>query len=189
VDDPWKQHPLTAKSVSGVFTAEQCETIKNYALAVGMSRATVLRKKKAGGRKSQHRTSDQAELPRTPETEWIFERVAAMSEAANAEYWRFALTGIEAARILRYKPMQYFRWHFDTFPDPPRKLTCIVNLSTPQSYWRGGLEVKGQHAGRDVARLQGAGTWFPTYLRHRATAPWWGERWVLVGWLGGPAWT
>ncbi len=83
MDDPWKQHPLTAKSVSGVFTAEQCETIKNYALAVGMSRATVLRKKKAGGRKSQHRTSDQAELPRTPETEWIFEHVAAMSEAAT----------------------------------------------------------------------------------------------------------
>lgn len=183
----WQQQAILAKSIAGVLTVEQCEAIKTDALALGLRPADVV--KRGGGRKrSRHRTSDAVKLPRTPEREWLADHLWKRSEAVNAEFWRFAITGIEDLQVLRYRPMQFFRWHFDEYGGSSRKLTCIVNLSSPQSYWRGGLQVRGPHSGRALAPLQGAGTWFPTYVQHRATAPWWGERWVLVAWLTGPAW-
>jgi len=186
VEIPWNQLPVHAKSVSGVLTAAECEAVIRDALAIGMSRGLVLTRK--GPRPSRTRTCDEARLPRAPEREWLYERILAKTDAVNAEYWRFALTGIEEIRALRYKPMQRFQPHFDTFPGSPRKLTCVVNLSPPASYWRGGLRLKGAHRDKAVATLQGSATWFPSYLMHGAAAPWWGERWALVAWLTGPPW-
>jgi hypothetical protein len=68
MDDAWKQRPLHAKSVSGLLTAEECEAIKNDALAVGMSRALVRTPK--GMRKLRSRTCEVSRLPRTKEREW-----------------------------------------------------------------------------------------------------------------------
>ena len=185
----WKQLPILAKSLAGVLSAQQCEAIKKDALALGLLPAQVAKRSAGGTKRSRHRTSDAVRLPRTPDREWLVSHLREKSEAVNAEFWRFAITGIEDLQVLRYKPMQFFRWHFDTYGgSSSRKVTCIINLSSPQSYWRGGLQVRGPHPDRAIAPLQGAGTWFPTYVQHRATAPWWGERWVLVAWLTGPAW-
>ena len=134
MDDAWKQRPLHAKSVPGVLTAEECDAIKNDALAIGMSRALVRTPK--GMRKLRGRTCEVARLPRTKDREWLYERLMATNEAINAEYWRFALNSIEEVQVLRYKPMQRFDWHFDTGPGLARKLTCVVNLSPPRSHWR-----------------------------------------------------
>ena len=186
MEGPWKQHPLHAKSREGVLTPAQCEAIKRDALAAGMSRAVVLTK--TGPRPSRKRTCDDVRLPRNPEREWLYRLILDSTERVNARYWRFAITGVEDIRVLRYRPLQRFQWHYDAYAGSLRKLTCIVNLSNPRSYRGGGLQVLGKHHGDAVAPRQGAGTWFPTYLRHRATAPWLGERWVLVAWLTGPPW-
>jgi PKHD-type hydroxylase len=187
--DGWKQSALKVKSVAAVLTTAECEAIKMDALSLGMSRALVRKGRRRGYEVSEKRTSDLAKLPRSPEREWLYERMLAQSQEVNTECWRFALTGIEEMQVLRYRPLQRFKWHYDTFADgSPRKLTCVVNLCSPQSHWRGGLEVLGKRDGKAIALLQGSATWFPAYLRHRATAPWWGERWVLVTWLTGPAW-
>jgi hypothetical protein len=111
-----------------------------------------------GVKQQSHRTSDLVQLPRAKESEWLYERLMARGEAANAEYWHFTLNGVEEIQILRYKPWQSFKWHYDTFPGSARKLTCVVNLSSPESYWRGRLEVRGRH-GRNVI------------TRHRERAP------------------
>ena len=183
----WEQRPLFAKSVADIFSVDECEIIKRAALAVGLTRATV--RGKAGQAKQMRlRTNDLAKLPRA-ENEWIYERVLDRSQAVNDQYWRFSVTDIQEVQVLRYRRMQFFKWHFDTAIGLHRKLTCIFNLSPPDAYWRGGLELRGHfHDGKVAARLQGAGTWFPTYLQHRAKAPWWGERWVLITWLTGPPW-
>jgi len=185
-ETPWNQHPVHAISLSGVLTAAECEAVRRDTLAVGMSRGLVLTR--TGFRPSRRRTCDEARLPRAPKSEWLYERILAKTDAVNAEYWRFALNGIEEIRVLRYKSMQRFREHFDTYPGSPRKLTCVINLSSPASYWRGGLRVKGAHQGKAVAGLQGSATWFPCYLVHKAAAPWRGERWALVALLTGPPW-
>jgi PKHD-type hydroxylase len=140
--------------------------------------------KGGGGKQSRNRTSFQAILRRTAETEWLHARILALGERLNAQHWRFAITGMETLQVLRYSPMQRFRWHYDSLPG--RKITCVVNLSAPGSHWRGRLQVKGMHEDRALAPKQGSATAFPSYLLHRATAPWWGERWSLVAWLTGP---
>jgi hypothetical protein len=171
--------------VAGVFSADECEAIKDAALAVGLSRALV-RRRDGRARQSRLRTNDYAKLPRA-NNEWIYDRILDKSQAVNDQSWRFAIEGIQEVQVLRYRRMQFFKWHFDV-RQGPRKLTCVFNLSPPDTYWRGGLEIRAYHEGKEVARQLGAGTWFPTYLQHRAKSPWWGERWVLVTWLTGPAW-
>jgi PKHD-type hydroxylase len=170
--------------VPAVLSPAECETVQRAALSAGFSRSLTTSRQGAGAKQSRQRTSHQAVLRRTPETEWLYERVLALGEKVNAEHWRFAITGMESMQALRYRPMQRFRWHYDALPG--RKITCVINLATPGSYWRGRLELKGAHEDRALAPLQGSATLFPSYLLHRATAPWWGERWSLVAWLTGP---
>jgi PKHD-type hydroxylase len=193
VDDPitearrpaenlWRQQTLNARTLPGVLTPDECEAVKQAALSAGFSRSKVSTRK--GHKESRKRTSDEAVLQRSPETEWLFERIGAIAEQENAEHWRFAITGMEKLLVLRYRPMQRFRWHYDAAPG--RKLTCVINLDAPGSHWRGKLELNGGHHDPALVHLQGAATLFPSYLLHRASAPWWGERWSLVTWFTGP---
>jgi PKHD-type hydroxylase len=185
-DVAWQQKPLRARSVPEVLTPAQCEAVKHDALAIGLTKVDAL--KADGRRRSKMWTRDAVRLPRTPERAWLFELVLARTEAINRESWRFALTGIEDLRVVRYMPMQRAKWHFDTHVGSDRKIICVVNLSSPDAYWRGGLQVKGYHENKAVASLQGSATWFPAYMEHRAKAPWRGARFSLVAILTGPAW-
>jgi hypothetical protein len=138
MSEAWKQYPLHAKSTPALLTEEECESVKSDALAAGLSRAQVLYGDEARARDSRNRTSDVARLPRSAEREWLYQRIKVRSEALNAEYWRFTLTDLDEIQVLRYQPSQQFGWHFDVFPGSPRKLTCVVNLSSPATYGRGG---------------------------------------------------
>ncbi|NDC49736.1 MAG: 2OG-Fe(II) oxygenase, partial [Micrococcales bacterium] len=80
---------------------------------------------------------------------------------------------------LRYRPLQKFDWHFDTFDGSDRKLTCVINLSRPEEYIGGGLRVEGDWDGVEKSTHQGSANFFPTI---------WGTRWALVAWITGPAW-
>jgi PKHD-type hydroxylase len=182
----WKQQPTLARTLPGVLSRDECEAVKKAAFSAGMKRSllTVKGSRGGSGKQSRNRTSYQAILPRTTEMEWLYARILALGEKLNTQHWKFAVTGIETLQVLRYSPMQRFRWHYDSLPG--RKITCVVNLSAPGSHWRGRLQVKGMHEDRALAPRQGSATAFPSYLLHRATAPWWGERWSLVAWLTGP---
>jgi hypothetical protein len=185
-DATWQQKPLRAKSVPGVLTPAQCQAVKLDALATGLTKVGARGAEDA--RKSRMWTRESARLPLTSDRAWLFELIRAKTEGINHENWRFAVSGIEDLRVVRYKPMQRARWHFDTHVGSDRKIICVVNLSSPETYWGGGLRVKGHHEDKDVAPLQGSGTWFPAYMEHRAKAPWRGERFSLVAILTGPAW-
>jgi predicted 2-oxoglutarate/Fe(II)-dependent dioxygenase YbiX len=185
-DAAWQQKPLRAKSVPDVLTPAQCETVKHDALAIGLAKVGALEAE--GQRRSKIWAREAVRLSSIPERAWLFELILAKSEVINHENWRFALSGIEDLRVVRYKPMQRARCHFDTHVGSNRKIICVVNLSSPETYWHGGLQVKGRHENKDVASLQGSGTWFPAYMEHRAKAPWRGERFSLVAILTGPVW-
>jgi predicted 2-oxoglutarate/Fe(II)-dependent dioxygenase YbiX len=186
MSDVWLQRPLHGTSVADFLTAEECETIRNDALAIGLTRATM--RSPYGRVKLKMRTNFHVAYPRTPDRDWLYERIFAKGQEVNQEYWRFALTDVEEVQILRYRPGQRIGWHFDTTIGVHRKIACVVTLSSPETHWGGRLELVGKHDNREVADLLGAATWFPTYLRHRATRPWWGERWSFVAWLAGPEW-
>ena len=177
---------MHAKSVAGVLSATECDTLRQDALALGMSRGLVLTSE--GRQPHKHRTNDEVTLPRTQEWEWLYQRIFDKTAEVNDAYWRFAISDMEKIRVLRYRPMQFYGWHFDAYQGSPRKITCVINLTNPNTHWPGRFQIKGGHISRSVRKLQGSATWWPSYIFHRAVAPWWGERWALVTWCTGAPW-
>jgi hypothetical protein len=181
------QKTLTASVDRYVLTPSQCDMIRNDAEVIGMKRATVL-KKNGKTRNSFARTCSSCWVPMSQHYKWLYAIMGELTASINSEYWRFDITGAQQFQILRYNPLQQFWWHLDTFNGSDRKLTAVVNLSAPHEYLGGGLQVKADIDNARFIREQGAGCWFPSYIEHRARAPIWGTRWVLVAWYTGPNW-
>jgi PKHD-type hydroxylase len=185
----FKQKVLTAAVDRYVLTPTQCMMLRQDAEVIGMKRATVM-KKDGTTRRSFARSCSSCWVPMAPHYKWLYSIVNELTMAVNAEHYRFDITGVQQLQILKYNPLQQFWWHYDTYTSeaPVRKMTMVVNLSDPSEYLGGGLQVKADLINGRFIREQGAGTWFPSYIEHRARAPIWGTRWVLVAWLTGPAW-
>jgi PKHD-type hydroxylase len=185
--ETFKQKVLTASVDRYVLTPGQCEMLRQDAEIIGMKRAPVLAKD-GSNKVSRTRTCSSCWIPFSQHHKWIYNVMKEITESINAEQWRFDIQGIQQLQVLRYRPFQRFKWHFDTYTGSDRKLTAVVNLSAPNEYLGGGLQVKADMIDSKFAREQGAGCWFPSYIEHRARAPIWGTRWVLVAWLTGPSW-
>jgi PKHD-type hydroxylase len=183
----FKQKVLTAAVDRYVLTPTQCMMLRQDAEVIGMKRATVM-KKDGTTRRSFARSCSSCWVPMAPHYKWLYSIVNELTMAINAEHYRFDITGVQQLQILKYNPLQQFWWHYDTFTGSDRKMTMVVNLSDPSEYLGGGLQVKADIENARFIRDQGAGCWFPSYIEHRARAPIWGTRWVLVAWLTGPSW-
>lgn len=186
-DIGWQQRPMRAVSAPLLLTPEQCDAVRQDAFATGFAKA-IARDADGNAYKNKIRSYNFARLPRKPERDWLYDLILAKTEEVNRENWRFAVTDIEDVVVNRYRPTKRAKWHFDIYIGSERKIICVTNLSPPESYWRGGLQVRGRHENRAVAALQGSATWFPAYMEHRARAPWWGERFSMIAILTGPAW-
>lgn len=183
----FKQKILTAVTIPQVLTRSQCEMIIADAKTLGMKRASVL--SKDGSRViSRTRTCSSCWIPKSPHFQWIYNYMAAVVDEANAAHYQFDITDMQQLQVLRYQPFQKFKWHFDTYDGSDRKLTCVINLSRPESYVGGGLVVDGGWEGMEKSTHQGSANLFPAWMKHKAKAPLWGERWSLVAWITGPAW-
>ena len=183
----FKQKVLTAAVDRYVLTPTQCMMLRQDAEVIGMKRATVM-KKDGTTRRSFARSCSSCWVPMATHYKWLYSIVNELTAAVNAEHYRFDITGVQQLQILKYNPLQQFWWHYDTFTGSDRKMTMVVNLSAPTEYLGGGLQVKADIENARFIREQGAGCWFPSYIEHRARAPIWGTRWVLVAWFTGPAW-
>jgi PKHD-type hydroxylase len=183
-NENWGQRAVAGKSVAGLLSRIECEELIRQAGEIGLARAKVVQHGDVVV--SKLRTHDNTVLPLEPQRQWLHDRILFAAREVNQDLWRFDIESIDAFEILRYRPGQQFKWHFDTHSRFRRKITCVVNLSDPASYWRGGLVLRGAHLEKKVAREQGSATLFPSYVEHRARSPWLGTRWSLVAWLNGP---
>lgn len=186
----FKQKILTAVTVPNVLTRSQCEMIIHDAKMIGMSRAPVL--SKDGSRVvSRTRTCDSCWLPKGMQDmafSWVYSYVSAVVNEVNHEHYKFHISDMQNLQVLRYRPGQRFKWHFDTFDGSDRKLTMVINLSRPQEYVLGGLQIDGDWHNVEHGKEQGAATIFPSWMKHRAKAPVLGTRWSLVAWITGARW-
>jgi PKHD-type hydroxylase len=187
MENKYVQKVLGASVDRYVLTPAQCMMLRDDAQIIGMKRATVM-KKDGSVKKSFARSCSSCWIPNSQHHKWIYNIMSELTAMINAENWKFDITGLQQLQILKYSPLQQFWWHFDSYNGSERKLTAVVNLSDPTEYLGGGLQIKADIDNSQFIREQGAGCWFPSYLEHRARAPIWGTRWVLVGWFTGPAW-
>jgi len=119
----FKQKILTAVTVPQVLTRSQCEMIIRDAEVIGMKRAPVL-SKDGSHVTSRTRTCASCWLPKAAHFQWIYNYLAAVVDQVNTEHYRFDVMDMQNLQVLRYRPLQKFDWHFDTFDGSDRKLTA-----------------------------------------------------------------
>jgi len=135
------------------------------------------------------RKSRASALPWTQESAGICQRLAAAVVEANKSLYNFNLTGIvENLQIDEYGVGQYFDWHqdFGFREQSIHKLNIVVQLSDPNRYQGGDLELQSGSTVRKAPRSRGAITMFPSFVPQRITPVTSGVRHSLVGWVSGP---
>jgi PKHD-type hydroxylase len=129
----------------------------------------------------------------TPESAWLFDKLAYIVSDMNAKFFRLDLEGF-------FEPFQYtvyqaspdgkpahYTWHMDRGANiTPRKLSLVVQLSAPEDYTGGDLELFYSDPVTVVPRALGDISAFPSYVMHRVTPVTAGLRRSLVVWVGGP---
>lgn len=124
-----------------------------------------------------------------PQFGWLRETIYGLVAHANQEHFRFQLSGIaEMIQLVRYHSnvKAGYGWHMDIRPDYQRKLSFSVQLTDPDNYAGGELQIM-QCEGNYQAMPKEHGTviLFPSYLMHRVTPVEDGVRHALVGWIAG----
>ena len=92
-----------------------------------------------------------------------------------------------------FKPGEegHYDWHQDLHwicqkQPKQRKLSLVVNLSRPDDYDGGVLELKDAEVDPTKLRTQGTAICFPSFWYHRVTPITRGKRFSLVAWAEGP---
>lgn len=128
----------------------------------------------------------------TQENWWLFNKISKITTLINDSFYKFNLSGMyEAIQHTTYKPDMHYGWHVDSGVGNksnivPRKLSITIQLSDPDSYEGGDLEIWTGGKPIKVVRKKGAVVAFPSFRLHRITPVTKGVRHSLVVWVGGP---
>lgn len=129
-----------------------------------------------------------------PELTWLYDRIATKVVLANADYFRFDLTGLgEAVQFLKYEVITgeengHYKWHqdFGGGMSSNRKLSVVVNLSDPGHYEGCRLELFNERAWESPYIRRGEAIMFPAWTPHQVTEIKGGTRYALAIWVHGP---
>lgn len=138
------------------------------------------------------RKSKTAWVSLNADTVWLYDRMAYVARMINSQYWRFDLNGfVEDFQYTVYdEPNSHYTWHTDTVKHvdgrTPRKMSMVLQLSNPEDYTGGDLQIKGGPDDATIPRERGLITLFPSYTLHRVTPLESGTRKSLVVWVSGP---
>lgn len=167
----------------GVFSAEECERI--IALSGDRKPAKAL-----GDQYTADLRNSRVSWVRPDETNrWLFTKLRDVCQQVNAQYYHLELLGFtEPLQIAEYSPDQHFKWHLDMGPErfSIRKLSLVVQLSDPDDYEGGELQVMSADEPTTFSKARGTVVVFPSYVLHRVTPVTRGTRFSLAGWVGGP---
>jgi PKHD-type hydroxylase len=138
------------------------------------------------------RRSQVSWLDKTPDTAWVFEKLANVASSLNAQFYRFDLTGFgEALQLTNYNQSEkgMYGWHQDYGGrlNISRKLSMVLQLTDPSQYEGGNLQILTSGEPINVRKQRGLIAAFPSYVLHQVTPVTSGSRQSLVAWISGPA--
>ncbi len=138
------------------------------------------------------RRSEVVWLRRSEGYEWLYRRIWDAVDHLNTEYFHFDIDGFQTSlQLTRYDSRNkgFYTWHMDTGQtNPTRKLSFTVQVSDPDSYRGGDLELFYKSKTEQAPRGRGSITVFPSFVMHRVTPVKKGTRYSLVAWMKGPRW-
>jgi len=172
----------------GAFSEEELDWLQNKA-------KEAVQKAQVGGNKNGMvkdgiRRSELNWLPKTEESSWVFERLAGVVSNLNAKYFRFDLTGFgEPLQLTNYcyTNQGTYKWHQDFGSEgPSRKLSLVLQLSNPNEYEGGELQLLTSSDPEAIKKQRGLIVVFPSWTLHQVTPVTKGTRQTLVTWISGP---
>ena len=130
-------------------------------------------------------------LTKNEETNWVFDRLSHVVSSLNADYFGFELTGFgEALQLTNYHEAKQgmYAWHQDFgVSGVSRKLSLVLQLSDPNDYEGGELQLLTTGQPTSIQKKRGLITVFPAWTLHQVTPVIKGTRQTLVTWISGPS--
>jgi PKHD-type hydroxylase len=175
------------------FNKEDCEWIIKYSKAFQTHTAEIGKAKNTGDSTKSNvntkiRDSKIIWLNPTKEFSWVYDRLTAVVIKLNQDNYMFDLFGFqEGLQFTEYTaPSGHYGKHVDIIVGGPiRKLSLILQLTDPDDYEGGNVEM---HLGNEPAimeKKQGSIIVFPSSVLHEVTPVTKGTRNSIVGWITG----
>lgn len=132
------------------------------------------------------------------DTRWLYDRLAYIARMLNGEFFGFDIDGFSEDiqyGVYNSEVEGHYGWHMDGGPSsshkhttPPRKLSLVLQLSPPDEYEGGDLQILTGAQPETIKREMGLVYAFPSYVLHQVTPVTRGTRRSVVVWLSGPRW-
>jgi PKHD-type hydroxylase len=134
---------------------------------------------------------------RHPKLNWLFGELTNYFHIANHNAFGVELWNLNEIQFTEYteENQGFYDWHNDVNWDDGRcvhrKLSLIIQLTDPETYSGGELEIQPLYLSappsKDV-KDQGTIVVFPSFLMHKVNRVTRGKRYSLVAWIEGPKW-
>ena len=182
----YKEIPNLYVTLPNYFSEQECDYITNYGLSKTLNVA-------GAGMDEQPQTdirkSNVVFIEPNSETDMIYTKLTDAVFLANDNLFGYDLFSFgENLQFTEYvAPDGKYDSHIDIFPNGLiRKLTIVVQLTNPEDYDGGDLELLCSVENPiPTPRNRGTVIVFPSWLMHRVTPVTRGKRHSLVGWING----
>lgn len=173
------------------FTPEELDKLEAYCDTLTVEKATISGYDK-GVDYSTIRESKTGWISENPDISWFYGKMAYIARSLNAKYYRFDLYGfLEDFQYTVYVGGDngHYNWHIDagSTTTTPRKLSLVLQLTDPEEYEGGELQLMASGEISTVKKERGFVAAFPSYVLHRVTPVTKGVRKTIVVWTTGPA--
>lgn len=128
------------------------------------------------------------------ETAFMYNTFGYIARQLNGQFFNFDIWGFqEDFQYTVYgEEESHYTWHMDrgmsrNTGSAPRKLSLVLQLSDPDEYEGGDLQLFTQVEPITVEKKKGLVVAFPSFIMHRVTPVTKGTRRTLVVWLTGPS--
>jgi predicted 2-oxoglutarate/Fe(II)-dependent dioxygenase YbiX len=146
----------------------------------------------AGSTSASVRRSQVVFLGREKKYQWLYERLWLAAQESNRLFFSVDISSVEPnIQLARYDSSDqgFYDWHTDFAGFRPlRKISISIQLSRPEDYDGGDLELMFANRPQPLERSRGAFIAFPSFVLHRVSPVTRGTRWSLVAWIVGPRW-
>ena len=167
------------------FTTQEIDTIVNGSLEYEFQKAIIMDE----GNTDKFRKSNIKWLPFDSKWEWVIDKIMSQVTEANNTIWNFELKSIiDNIQYTEYEGNGgHYDWHLDIGPGSisHRKISITIQLSDPEEYVGGDLQIMTGSEYTTVPRGKGTVVIFPSFLLHRVVPLTSGNRKSLVLWVGG----
>ncbi len=175
------------KTIPRIFTDEELDGL------IGVGDAHAAPAHISGGKSDDKiRRSEVVWLRRSEGYEWVYDRIWSSIQRLNTEFFHFDITGFQTSvQLTRYAASNrgHYTWHMDNGDkNATRKLSFTVQVSPPDAYRGGDLELFYKSRSDAAPRDRGSITVFPSFVMHRVSPVKKGTRYSLVAWIDGPRW-